>query len=99
MTMTPKPKDKLDAMTTQPAAVAVGLAGMPNGPEGETLEWHAVNWRAAEDTVRRLRQTIFTGACLSRMRGNAHVRFLGGPGAAMRPGYPAGTPEGCRRVD
>ena len=46
MTTTPEPKGKLDAMTTQPAAVAVGLAGMANGPEGETPEWHAVDWRA-----------------------------------------------------
>src|SRR5438270_4331972 len=33
---------------------------MVNGPEGETPAWHAVDWRAAEDTVRRLRQRIFT---------------------------------------
>ena len=83
MTTTPEPKDKLDAMTTQPTALSV--AGVvANGPEGET-RWHAVDWRAAEETVRRLRQRIFTAlqavllhafrVCLSRMRGNVPVRF------------------------
>ncbi len=49
MMMTPEPKDKLDATT----AVA-------NGPEGELLRWDAVDWRACEQNVRRLRQRIFT---------------------------------------
>jgi len=44
----------LDAIT------AVHPAVMVNGPEGETPAWHAVDWRAAENTVRRLRQRIFT---------------------------------------
>jgi RNA-directed DNA polymerase len=30
-----------------------------NGPEGVALDWNAVDWRAAEDQVRRLRQRIF----------------------------------------
>jgi len=29
------------------------------------------------------------------MRGNPHVRFLGGRGAVTRPGYPTGDPK-CR---
>ncbi len=49
MTTTLEPKGKLDA--TQVA----------NGPEGE-LPWHAVDWRAAEENVRRLRQRIFTAS-------------------------------------
>ena len=32
---------------------------MVNGPEGE-LEWDAVNWRAHEQNVERLRHRIFT---------------------------------------
>jgi hypothetical protein len=41
------------------------------------------------------------GACLSRMLGNGHVRFSGGPGAARRPAYPtapaaSARPPGCR---
>ena len=30
-----------------------------NGPEGDVLEWDAIDWRAHEDNVRRLRQRIF----------------------------------------
>ena len=30
-----------------------------NGPTGVALDWDAVDWRAAEDQVRRLRQRIF----------------------------------------
>jgi RNA-directed DNA polymerase len=47
---TPEPMGKLDA------AAAV------NGPEGEVLDWDAVQWRAVEDGVRRLRQRIFTAS-------------------------------------
>ena len=32
-----------------------------NGPEGEVLDWDAVDWRRVADNVRRLRQRIFTG--------------------------------------
>jgi RNA-directed DNA polymerase len=61
MTTTPEPKDKLDTMTTQQAAMSAAAA-VVNGPEGELLDWHAVDWRAAEDDVRRLRQRIFTAS-------------------------------------
>ena len=43
----------MDAGT--PPAGGVGA----NGPEDTVLEWDAVDWRAAEDRVRRLRQRIF----------------------------------------
>jgi RNA-directed DNA polymerase len=33
-----------------------------NGPEGDVLDWDAVDWRRVEDDVRRLRQRIFTAA-------------------------------------
>ena len=49
--MTLEPKDKLDTMTI-----------VANGPEGELLAWDAVDWRACEQTVRRLRQRIFTAS-------------------------------------
>jgi RNA-directed DNA polymerase len=52
MTEAPEPKDKLDAATT----VAV------NGPEDATLGWRQIDWRAAEESVRRLRQRIFTAS-------------------------------------
>ena len=45
--------DKLDAAV--PDAVA-------NGPDDIALDWDSVNWGAAEDDVRRLRQRIFTAS-------------------------------------
>src|SRR6516162_10492665 len=35
---------------------------MVSGPEGDVLGWDAVDWRRAEDDVRRLRQRIFTAS-------------------------------------
>jgi len=52
MTQAPEPTDKLDAATH----VAM------NGPEDATPDWHAVDWRACEKSVRRLRQRIFTAS-------------------------------------
>ena len=47
--MASEPTDKLDA-----AALVVA-----NGPEDGILDWDAVDWRACEERVRRLRQRIF----------------------------------------
>jgi len=61
--MIPEPKDKLDAATAQ--------VGVVSGPEGVISGWHAVDWRACEENVRRLRQRIFTAskaADLARVR-------------------------------
>src|SRR5215207_9234154 len=35
---------------------------MANGPEGDVVDWDAVDWRQVEDDVRRLRQRIFTAS-------------------------------------
>lgn len=51
MRMTPEPTDKLDTTTT-----------VVNGPEDRILDWQAIDWRAVEDDVRRLRQRIFTAS-------------------------------------
>ena len=51
MTRTPEPKGKLDATQR-----------LVNGPEDEPPGWDAVDWRAAEENVRRLRQRIFTAS-------------------------------------
>jgi RNA-directed DNA polymerase len=48
----PEPTDKLDAT----ASVAA------NGPEDDYLAWRAIDWRACEASVRRLRQRIFTAS-------------------------------------
>jgi len=36
--------------------------GAVNGPEDDVLDWDAIDWRVVEDTVRRLRQRIFTAS-------------------------------------
>jgi RNA-directed DNA polymerase len=46
---------------------------MVNGPEGGILEWDAIDWRHHEETVRRLRQRIFTA---TREQDLATVRNL-----------------------
>ncbi len=43
----------------QPDTFAIGAV---NGPEGDGLDWDAVDWRQVEDDVRRLRQRIFTAS-------------------------------------
>lgn len=58
MTRTLEPTDKLDAATPQP----VGAGDAVNGPEDEVLDWHAIDWRAVEDDVQRLRGRIFTAS-------------------------------------
>jgi RNA-directed DNA polymerase len=42
-------------------AVAMAALGV-NGPEGEVPGWDAIDWRAQEDNVRRLRQRIFAAS-------------------------------------
>jgi RNA-directed DNA polymerase len=51
----------LDAMTDG-SALKVLAAVEVNGPEGGFLDWDAVDWRACEENVRRLRQRIFTAS-------------------------------------
>src|SRR4051812_44625453 len=62
MTTIPEPRDKLDAAPTRPAATAVERAAMANGPEDKLPDWDAIDWRTAEQRVRRLRQRIFTAS-------------------------------------
>jgi RNA-directed DNA polymerase len=54
MTTTREPADKLGA--------AVTLVAVVNGPQDELFDWDAVDWRAQEQNVRRLRQRIFTAS-------------------------------------
>src|SRR5674476_1400825 len=63
--MTPEPKGKLDTMATQTtggAQATMAVVAVVNGPEDDLLDWHAVDWRAVEEDVRRLRQRIFTAS-------------------------------------
>ena len=70
MTEAPEPTDKLGATTT----VVV------NGPEDAALDWHAIDWRACEENVRRLRQRIFTA---SKAGDLGRVRNLVAVGTAL----------------
>lgn len=48
-------------MTATTFAVAMAAPGV-NGPEDEVLGWDAIDWRAQEDHLRRLRQRIFAAS-------------------------------------
>jgi RNA-directed DNA polymerase len=63
--MAPEPTDKLDASTA--------MVGVVNGPQDATLDWRQIDWRSAEENVRRLRQRIFTA---SKAGDLARVRCL-----------------------
>ena len=76
----------MDATTSFDAAAAVIGDGVVNGPEGERLDWDAVQWRRVEADVERLRQRIFAASragdlkkvrnlqkLMLRSRGNALV--------------------------
>lgn len=52
MTKEPAPKDKLDAAPS----------GVVNGPDGDVIDWLAIDWQRVEHDVRRLRQRIFTAS-------------------------------------
>jgi RNA-directed DNA polymerase len=52
----------LDAAVALEAAPAAERAAVVNGPEGEPLDWDAVDWRAVEEDVGRLRQRIFAAS-------------------------------------
>lgn len=59
--MDPEPKDKL-------GAAATGTVDAVNGPEDDIPDWHAIDWRAVEDDVRRLRQRIFAASQAGNLR-------------------------------
>src|SRR5262249_42711581 len=70
----PEPRereDKLDATTTPVAGAAHAAAvadAVVNGPSDDALDWQSVDCRQAEDTVRRLRQRIFTASQAGDLR-------------------------------
>jgi len=57
-----KPRGKLDATMLLDTAMADVGDGVVNGPEGERLDWDAVQWRWVEADVQRLRQRIFAAS-------------------------------------
>ena len=54
-----------------------------NGPEGAVSAWDAVDWRQAEDDVRRLRQRIFTASQAGDLRRVRNLQKLTAPRGAL----------------
>ncbi|WP_437437914.1 group II intron reverse transcriptase/maturase [Streptomyces olivoreticuli] len=44
------------------ADAVAGAGAAVNGPEGDSTDWLSIDWQAAEENVRRLRQRIFTAS-------------------------------------
>src|SRR5512139_425236 len=60
-----EPRDKLDAAVTPDVGTAKAVpdrVAVANGPEDNVTDWRSIDWRQAEDDVRRLRQRIFTAS-------------------------------------
>ena len=56
---------------------------MVNGPEGEVLDWDAVDWRQVEGDVRRLRQRIFTASKAGDLNKVRNLQKLTAPRGAL----------------
>jgi N-terminal domain of reverse transcriptase len=56
---------------------------MVNGPEDDVLDWDAVDWRRAEDDVRRLRQRIFTASKAGDSKKVRNLQKLTAPRGAL----------------
>jgi hypothetical protein len=54
-----------------------------NGPEGDVLDWDAVDWRQVEDDVRRLRQRIFTASRTGDLKKVRSLQKLTAPRGAL----------------
>ena len=54
-----------------------------NGPEGEVLDWDAVDWRQVEGDVRRLRQRIFTASKAGDLEKVRNLQKLTAPRGAL----------------
>ncbi|MFI5898548.1 group II intron reverse transcriptase/maturase [Actinoplanes sp. NPDC051513] len=49
---------------------------MVNGPEDVVADWQSIDWRRAEDEVRRLRQRIFTASRAGDLKGVRNLQKL-----------------------
>jgi N-terminal domain of reverse transcriptase len=54
-----------------------------NGPEDVPSGWDAVDWRAAEESVRRLRQRIFAASRAGDLRRVRNLQKLTAPRGAL----------------
>lgn len=70
----------MDAMTEAAAAVTDAVV---NGPEGDPLDWDAVDWRQVEEDVRRLRQRIFAASRAGDLKKVRNLQKLTAPRGAL----------------
>ena len=54
-----------------------------NGPEGDPLDWDAVDWRQVEEGVRRLRQRIFAASQAGDLKKVRNLQKLTAPRGAL----------------
>ena len=54
-----------------------------NGPEGDHLDWDAIDWRTVEDDVRRLRQRIFKASQAGDLAQVRNLQKLTAPRGAL----------------
>jgi N-terminal domain of reverse transcriptase len=62
-----------------------------NGPEGDRLDWDAIDWRTVEDDVRRLRQRIFKASQAGDLKRVRNLQKLTAPRGALS--YPRRSRE------
>ena len=67
-------------MTEAAAAVTDAVV---NGPEGDPLDWDAVDWRQVEENVRRLRQRIFAASQAGDLKKVRNLQKLTAPRGAL----------------
>ena len=67
-------------MTEAAAAVTDAVV---NGPEGDPLDWDAVDWRQVEEDVRRLRQRIFAASQAGDLKKVRNLQKLTAPRGAL----------------
>ena len=70
----------MDAMTEAAAAVTDAVV---NGPEGDLLDWDAVDWRQVEEDVRRLRRRIFAASQAGDLKKVRNLQKLTAPRGAL----------------
>jgi len=81
-------RGKLGTMAQDTTATVIDIAAarMPwpvvNGPE-DPAEWDAINWRAQEERVRRLRQRIFKAAQAGDLKQVRNLQRLTAPRGAL----------------
>ena len=84
-------RGKLDATTMLDTTEVADIAAVVNGPEDEPLDWDAVQWRHAEENVRRLRQRIFAASRAGDLKRVRNLQKLTAPRGALS--YPRRSRE------